>query len=48
MLWAADKLDAREQANSARQEHSEGPKFESSLRASTSSGGIPPSELPAS
>lgn len=47
MLWAADKLDAREQADSTRQQHRKGPELQSPLGASTSGGSVPPGKLPA-
>ena len=47
MLRAADKLDTREQADSTRQQHREGPELQSPLGAGTSSSSVPPGELPA-
>lgn len=47
MLWAANKLDAREQADAARQQHCEGPQSQPSLSAGAPSCGVPPRELPA-
>lgn len=48
MLWAANELDTREQADPARQQHREGSQPESPLRTRTPRSRVPPRELPAS
>lgn len=47
MFRAADKFNAREQADSTGQEHSESPEPKAPLRAGAASGGVPAGKLPA-
>lgn len=47
MFRAADKLDAREEADPTGQEHGEGAQTQAALGAGAAGGGVPPGELPA-
>lgn len=47
MLWAANELDSREEADTAGKKHGESPQTKSTLLARVSSGRVPAGELPA-